>query len=118
MSVWKQELQEKYEFMNRENLIEKSCTSAYSQWGIEVQSGWKNILETMCLKISNILEKHELPQDTFIPLQIKEKFGQLRVYWRLDKEDFSPIIDFLGQGSLDFNNYEYASILTVHLNLL
>lgn len=105
-SQWKQALEEKYEFMNRDLLLNKGYSSAYTQWSIEVQQGWSNILGTMCQNIANILEKYDLPQDAFVPLQIKEKFASLRVYWRMDKENFTPIIDFLGQGSLDLNNYD------------
>lgn len=103
-SQWKQKLEEKYEFMNKEKLAKQEM-SPYTQWGIETQVGWKDIIETMCQRISDTLVKYKLPQDTFVPLQIKEKYASLRVYWKLKNENFSPPIDFIGGETLDFNDY-------------
>jgi len=45
-------------------------------WGVECSPGWFNIIYTMCERLS-LLE--HLPED-FSITQIKEKFGDLRVY--------------------------------------
>lgn len=51
-------------------------------YGLQVSNGWMNLLEILFSRIDTILE--EAPAAKFEVLQIKEKFGTLRFYYRLD----------------------------------
>ena len=99
-------LGKKYLFMNRDNLLKICPDSTYARFGLEINKGWASILEEMlCPKLTEALEKNSLNQEDLIILQIKQKFGRLKIYWRLADENSSLIIDFFGQGTLDFNDY-------------
>lgn len=91
--------------MNRDRLLILCPDSTYARWGLEINNGWYDILEKLCDKICKTLKTYSLPQDTFILMQCKQKFGKLRVYWKLSGEKSSVIIDFIGQGTVDFNDY-------------
>lgn len=58
-------------------------------------SGWFNLVDEMCQRLSPILEetyaKHPPTEDApgFSVLQIKEKFGGLRFYWIMNSTDES-----------------------------
>src|SRR5699024_7098392 len=49
-------------------------------WGFEHGDGWCELLETLCEVIDSMLS--EDPEATISTLQIKEKFGSLRFYYR------------------------------------
>lgn len=56
----------------------------------ECGAGWYNILDNVGYSIKSILTRNDLPFDDNIPfkfIQIKEKFGTLRLYYRHDIED-------------------------------
>lgn len=48
-------------------------------WGIECGDGWYPILEKLCQEIRGRVVKHHAQQVRFN--QIKEKFGELRIYY-------------------------------------
>lgn len=98
-------LDNKYIFMNRDKLIKICPDSTYARWGLEINEGWYNILERACQGISEILDKYALPQDTFVLLQCKQKWGKLRMYWKLSYEKSVAVIDSIGKGTIDFNDY-------------
>lgn len=52
-------------------------------WGIECGNGWYHILDALFETIQNYIDKNNLSQTHTV--QVKEKFGSLRVY--LDFED-------------------------------
>lgn len=49
-----------------------------------VPSGWVTLFLAMCNDISRALEAEGIPKSAFHFLQVKEKFGALRVYWKLE----------------------------------
>lgn len=54
-------------------------------WGLEIGGGWIELIELLCARIDTIL--NEAPAATFEVTQVKEKFGRLRFYYRLEKAD-------------------------------
>ena len=80
----------KYIFMNRDNLLKICPNSIYARYGLEVNKGWFDILECTCQRVSEILTKYSLSQNSFILLQCKQKFGKLKIYWELSEEDSAP----------------------------
>lgn len=56
-------------------------------FGFEHGDGWYNILENLFLEI----EKHKLPED-FRIVQVKEKYGCLRVYFDPHLEDIDLLV--------------------------
>lgn len=51
------------------------------QYGLEHQSGWDDLIDTMSSRINTILSS-DLKCEIEL-LQVKEKFGELRIYYRL-----------------------------------
>jgi len=51
-------------------------------WGFEHDAGWTNIVEAFCQRIDSALANE--PAARFEVLQVKEKFGMLRFYYRLE----------------------------------
>lgn len=49
-------------------------------WGFEHGDGWCELIETLCDVIDTMLS--EEPQAAISTLQVKEKFGSLRFYYR------------------------------------
>ncbi len=86
LSDFEKKLGQKYIFMNRETILKICPSSIYARYGLEINKGWFAILENVCKKISEILTKYSLPQDAFILLQCKQKFGKLKIYWELSEE--------------------------------
>jgi hypothetical protein len=50
-------------------------------WGFEYGDGWTELIEALCARISKILERE--PATSMQVVQVKEKFGTLRFYYRL-----------------------------------
>jgi hypothetical protein len=67
-------------------LQEMDCTEMQScmHYGIECNDGWFNPLKTFCEKVEALNE--ELQNKVFVAKQIKEKFGDIRVYWCLHEK--------------------------------
>lgn len=102
---FEKKLGEQYVFMNRDKLLQICPESTFARWGVEINSGWYLILERACQRISSALEECSLPQETFLLLQCKQKWGSYRMYWRLDDESYTPIVDGADNGSVYFDNY-------------
>jgi len=47
-------------------------------WGIETGDGWFDLIDTLCKTIQSYITLNHKPQVEFV--QVKEKFGTLRVY--------------------------------------
>lgn len=60
-------------------------------WGIECGDGWYLILERLCQEIRGRVVKHHAPQVKFT--QIKEKFGELRIYYSGCDKHVDELID-------------------------
>lgn len=52
-------------------------------WGFQVDDGWEDLIVILCERINTVL-KEAPPSTRFEFTQIKEKFGTLRAYYRLD----------------------------------
>jgi hypothetical protein len=66
---FEKQLQNDFIFMRR------NTSHSYGKYGCEMLEGWFDLIYSMCAEISAI-------GGDFIPLQIKQKFGRLRVYYR------------------------------------
>lgn len=58
-------------------------------FGFDCGEGWYPLIEELCNKVKNILEKNGIKNvEEFEVVQVKEKFGQLRFYYSgyFDKE--------------------------------
>lgn len=60
-------------------------------FGIETGKGWKDVILSYLPKISEIVKEKKL--DNFRIVQIKEKFGSLRVYTNNSVQEIEDIID-------------------------
>ena len=58
-------------------------TSSNLEWGLEHMSGWDELIDAMSMRIDAILSDDA--QGEIELLQVKEKFGELRVYYRLKR---------------------------------
>lgn len=89
-----QQLFDKYPSLFRERTLppEKSLMC----FGCDHGDGWYDILEDICTKINAIDTKNEV---TFS--QIKEKFGELRIYFNFSGEDedvYRKVEDIIAAG--------------------
>ena len=56
-------------------------TEPLARWGIEIQAGWRPIMERLLVRLEAEIEAQPADQrDQFRILQIKEKFGRLTVH--------------------------------------
>jgi hypothetical protein len=60
-------------------------------WGLEVGPGWLPLLDDLFANIKGYLLTH--PNKKFRIVQVKEKFGELRVYTRHATEPIFQLID-------------------------
>ena len=75
-------------FVNRNKPMTETCMC----WGFECGDGWYNLLEALCEALTYTYtsgirigtEYFDLPAPQAIVDQVKEKFGTLRFYYRLD----------------------------------
>lgn len=74
-------------FTQRNKSIQESCMA----FGCEHQDGWFDLLETTCSLIQHDIENNRMPPVEFA--QIKEKFGQLRIYFDGGDERTEGITD-------------------------
>lgn len=59
---------------------------AVARLGFDVGNGWVPILEELCFNLSRII-----PED-FHLVQVKEKFGALRIYSNIHKKEFEDLM--------------------------
>ena len=72
-------------------------------WGIECDDGWYNIIETLCYLIDSEV-KEGCPE--VVALQIKEKFGGLRFYYRGGNDITDAYVEF-AEG-MSYRTCEYC----------
>lgn len=53
-------------------------------WGIECGPGWYNLIDILCYSLQQLTDQKGYPQVEFI--QVKEKFGSLRIYTHTDND--------------------------------
>lgn len=95
------ELQSEFSFMKRDmSLKDSKEINIYKKYGCQCGDGWFELIQELCQRITNMYKFEGIDIDIEI-LQMKEKFGKLRFYYR-HFEDSNTIqaIDFLGVGSL------------------
>jgi hypothetical protein len=87
MNKEKQEiLYQKYPSLFIEKDLPKNQSCLY--WGLECEVGWFDLIDRTCAKIMEI-DKDKLVRFT----QVKEKFGQLRIYYVIGNEPKNITID-------------------------
>jgi hypothetical protein len=69
-------LYEKYPklFRQKDLSMQETCMN----WGVCTGNGWFWIIDNLCNCIQNYIDANKKPQAEFV--QIKEKFGELRIY--------------------------------------
>lgn len=72
--------------MSNEDFQENELKPPIKTIGIECNDGWKNIIETAAEDIEKINKNNDV---TICAVQIKEKFGGLRIYTDIIGEDSS-----------------------------
>jgi hypothetical protein len=86
-------------FADRHKSMQETCMC----WGFECDSGWYNLIDSLCTCIQHYLDyKPEVTQ--VVAEQVKEKFGSLRFYYRGgDKyiEGLVDMIDYLSQSTCE-----------------
>lgn len=85
LEEWKIKLQQDFPFMEQDP--NDDGHNIYRKWGFECYGGWYRLLRECCEAIVKRYEKDGIGIDDidFVPAQIKEKFGTLRLYYRLLK---------------------------------
>jgi hypothetical protein len=72
------------------------------EYGLELPEGWRGIIEGTCEQVDALLEAENIPKRNFSWLQIKEKFGGLRMYWGRRQVDMEPEKDFKNEYLPEF----------------
>jgi|694.fasta_scaffold22813_9 hypothetical protein len=69
---------------------DKPATESLMCFGCECRDGWYNIIESACGIISHYIEQRRKTNDlsSFRWMQIKEKFGTLRLYHSGDADEY------------------------------
>jgi hypothetical protein len=94
--ILEKDLFEKYHSILRPDLpIRESLMS----FGFECGDGWYNILDNLFANIKRELECN--PIKDFYIIQVKEKFGSLRVYTSYSTERIEQLIDWAEETSLE-----------------
>ena len=78
-------LQDKYEFLHPQDIMH-----GLMAFGFECGDGWLQILEELFAKIDEIVKRDKL--EYFQVVQVKEKFGGLRVYVHGGNKEISNLI--------------------------
>lgn len=91
------ELQSQFAFMKRD----MSLGNRYQNYGCECGDGWFELIQELCQRITNVYKFEGIDDIDIEILQIKEKFGKLRFYYRhFGDSNTIQAIDFLGVGPL------------------
>lgn len=74
-----------------------TSTNRAVYWGVECGDGWHNLLDTLCHDIQSYINSEHVQQVTFI--QVKEKFGELRIYYTLIDKHIDDLIKEVAKKS-------------------
>ncbi|MPN35826.1 hypothetical protein SDC9_183328 [bioreactor metagenome] len=77
-----QKLQDDFKFMQR---FHGDNSNLYWVYGAEIEDGWFDLIYNMCKEV-------ESAGSDFLPTQIKQKHGRLRVYYKSNTEIISETI--------------------------
>ena len=100
---FEKQLQSDFPFMQQNR--DKKERNIYRRWGCECSSGWFELIYELCQRITNRYAEDGIPANEIDLeiLQIKEKFGTLRFYYKFKGVSGGlQAIDFLGAASLRF----------------
>ena len=100
---FEKQLQSDFPFMQQNR--DKKERNIYRKWGCECSSGWFELIYELCQRITNRYAEEGIPANEIDLeiLQIKEKFGTLRFYYKFKGVSGElQAIDFLGVASLRF----------------
>ena len=97
---WEEKIQEDFPFMKQTG---NKDDNIYRRWGFEgIGDGWNEIIYNCCKQISDAYKAAGIEQNEidFVPLQVKQKFAQLRFYYTYTDSSLNiGAIDFLGNGT-------------------
>lgn len=83
-----------------EHLIEKYSPLFHEiQFGIECGLGWYELVESITVKLQHYNENCLCQDDWIWPLQIKEKYGELRYYTSFSTDDIYEVIELATAAS-------------------
>jgi hypothetical protein len=85
-------------FKDRHASVMESAMS----WGFECEDGWYDLIHDLCSCIQSYIDNNKRPQ--IVALQVKEKWGSLRFYWRAE-QDMDPEDHSLIHGMVWFAEY-------------
>ena len=97
---FEKQLQSDFPFMQQNR--DKKERNIYRKWGCECSSGWFELIYELCQRITNRYAEEGIPANEIDLeiLQIKEKFGTLRFYYKFKGVSGElQAIDFLGVAS-------------------
>lgn len=60
-------------------------------WGIECGDGWYDLVKEFSQKVSDLILQYDL--EGIYPIQIKEKWGVLRVYMNVYNDKIAELVD-------------------------
>lgn len=81
-------------FPNMYNDSDKTCLSE----GIQTGDGWFGLIKNLCFNIQEIIDEDDLLKDFYF-IQIKEKFGLLRIHFKGGNKEISQLISILSVAS-------------------
>lgn len=90
-----QKLYEKYPKIFAQKDLPMSLTNM--NWGCCVGDGWYSIINSLCYSIQNYIDNKQKKDPDFKQIefvQVKEKFGQLRIYCNYSDEVVNACINF------------------------
>lgn len=85
-------------FINKDKSVMESCMG----WGIDVEDGWFDIIDSACYQIAQHENNLKLRKQQYEPIvfdQVKQKFGGLRIYYSGGDEYVRGIISMAEQTS-------------------
>ena len=79
----------------------ENCQQTCMCWGFENGDGWEPIIRKLSMKIENV--NNSLPKDEMpcVAVQVKEKYGMLKVYVNYGRDDIYKWIDEAEEESLN-----------------
>jgi len=86
-------LQDKYEFLRPQDIMH-----GLMAFGFECGNGWLGILEELFSKIDEVVKRDKIKD--FQVIQVKEKFGDLRVYVYGGNEEIAKLISDAEEQSI------------------
>lgn len=71
----------------------KVTPTSFELFGVECGKGWYGLLQPIIDYINEYNKTIEKEEDKLVPLQIKEKFGGLRIYMNYSTEELNKMIN-------------------------